>query len=262
MATPKQQDRIDRMYQAALDEFSQQGFHIASVDAIALRAGVSKATLYSHFKTKEKLFIEVFERGFDRIIDCSRQCSDIKEVGLEYSTRSRVGEFLHRIADSAETRLFFNCLTSDSEHVPNDLRGELSERFISMLLGEMSLSREAKEAGILFPDVDIDFFHHAVIGMLLQVLRFWWSQKKRMSIDKLTEQIANFMLFGLSGPNGFHRPHSDEQEARAKTITKTGTSSRKSGGASDAAAIDKATTSKRSSSVTPIIDRKISRKKP
>jgi len=200
MTTPKQQDRLDRMYQAALDEFSQQGFHLANVDSIALKAGVSKATLYSHFGTKEKLFLEIFERGFERILDCSQQTFDLRKVGLEHVIRARVLDFLTRVADSAETRLFFHCVSSDSAQIPNHLQKELTDRFIASVLGEMNESREAKEASRLFTHLDLDFFHNAIIGMLLQVLRFWWKQKRRWPIDRLAGQVADFILFGASGP--------------------------------------------------------------
>ncbi|WP_187774750.1 TetR/AcrR family transcriptional regulator [Billgrantia pellis] len=41
---------------AALDEFSIAGFEGATVERIASRAGITKAGLYAHFKSKEELF--------------------------------------------------------------------------------------------------------------------------------------------------------------------------------------------------------------
>lgn len=44
---------------AARHLFLEQGFGSTSMDAVAKRAGVSKATLYVHFENKERLFAEV-----------------------------------------------------------------------------------------------------------------------------------------------------------------------------------------------------------
>jgi TetR/AcrR family transcriptional regulator, regulator of autoinduction and epiphytic fitness len=44
---------------AALAEFMRRGYTGASVDTIAARASVSKPTIYSHFGTKERLFLAV-----------------------------------------------------------------------------------------------------------------------------------------------------------------------------------------------------------
>ncbi|MFF5975450.1 TetR/AcrR family transcriptional regulator [Streptomyces sp. NPDC012769] len=54
-ASRKRQAIID----AALTEFLAEGYSAASMDAITQRSGVSKATIYKHFGSKERLFLAV-----------------------------------------------------------------------------------------------------------------------------------------------------------------------------------------------------------
>jgi len=54
-ASRKRQAIID----AALTEFLAEGYSAASMDAITSRSGVSKATIYKHFGSKERLFLAV-----------------------------------------------------------------------------------------------------------------------------------------------------------------------------------------------------------
>lgn len=49
------------MLNAARELFVNEGYELASVDAIAARAGVSKRTVYDHFGDKETVFAAVFE---------------------------------------------------------------------------------------------------------------------------------------------------------------------------------------------------------
>ena len=49
------------MLQAARELFVTEGYELASVDAIAARANVSKRTVYDHFGDKETVFTAVFE---------------------------------------------------------------------------------------------------------------------------------------------------------------------------------------------------------
>ncbi|GAA4840235.1 TetR/AcrR family transcriptional regulator [Kitasatospora terrestris] len=44
---------------AALAEFLAEGYSAASMDAITAKSGVSKATIYKHFGSKERLFLAV-----------------------------------------------------------------------------------------------------------------------------------------------------------------------------------------------------------
>jgi len=63
-----------RLYEAALDEFRRVGFDRSSVSRIARKAGVSRASFYFHFPTKEHVLIELQwsleRRTAERIAGC------------------------------------------------------------------------------------------------------------------------------------------------------------------------------------------------
>lgn len=48
-----------RIFEAALEEFAEKGFHDATMDSIASKAGVAKGTLYRLFESKEDLLNEL-----------------------------------------------------------------------------------------------------------------------------------------------------------------------------------------------------------
>lgn len=66
----------ERILDAALDVFSQKGFHTATTDEIAERAGVGKGTLYRYFETKEKLFAELVRLRLDELEKKTRSTID------------------------------------------------------------------------------------------------------------------------------------------------------------------------------------------
>ena len=51
----------ERIFQAALNIFAQQGYEGARMDKIAAEVGINKASLYFHFKSKEEIFRELFQ---------------------------------------------------------------------------------------------------------------------------------------------------------------------------------------------------------
>ena len=62
--------KYDQVLEGAREIFMTDGFEGASVDNIAKRAGVSKATLYSYFPDKRLLFVEVASA------ECRRQAAE------------------------------------------------------------------------------------------------------------------------------------------------------------------------------------------
>ncbi|BAY27608.1 TetR family transcriptional regulator [Calothrix sp. NIES-2100] len=54
-------EKVEQILQGAMQEFLKHGYAGTSMDKVAIAAGVSKATVYSHFQDKEGLFKVLFE---------------------------------------------------------------------------------------------------------------------------------------------------------------------------------------------------------
>lgn len=81
-AQVKKGRKYDQVLEGAREVFMSDGFEGASVDSIAKRAGVSKATLYSYFSDKRLLFVEVASA------ECRRQAAEAVEH-LDFSRPPR-----------------------------------------------------------------------------------------------------------------------------------------------------------------------------
>lgn len=55
-------DKRDHLIDTALRLFSRNGYHATGIDLILEEAGVAKKTLYSYFKSKEELIVEVLKK--------------------------------------------------------------------------------------------------------------------------------------------------------------------------------------------------------
>jgi TetR/AcrR family transcriptional repressor of mexJK operon len=63
-----------QIFEAARVLFAEHGFEHVSVDQIASKAGVSKATVYSHFADKKALFVACFSEEADELRARLRAC--------------------------------------------------------------------------------------------------------------------------------------------------------------------------------------------
>ena len=73
----------ERLLGAARSVFARSGFHGASVEEIASRAGFSTGALYSNFDGKEDLFLALMEREIDE---------HAREIGEAVARRTSVAE--------------------------------------------------------------------------------------------------------------------------------------------------------------------------
>ena len=95
---PKDLEKRAAILEAAKRLFPAQGFDGTSMDAIAAEAGVSKLTVYSHFKDKDTLFFETV------CVKCEEQ---LPHAIFEIERGAPLREQLTRIG-----RAFFGLITS------------------------------------------------------------------------------------------------------------------------------------------------------
>lgn len=71
----RSEETRSRILEAAVKQFSINGFNKASVDNICEQAGVSKGAFYHHFQTKQDVFLALLDgwlQTFDQAIDASK----------------------------------------------------------------------------------------------------------------------------------------------------------------------------------------------
>ncbi len=90
----RQQNRIERerrVLEAALKVFSETGYSGATMDAVAIEAGLSKPTLYQYFESKEALFSAMMLGERDHMLEVFQHPSgkglvaDLFEFAWDYA---------------------------------------------------------------------------------------------------------------------------------------------------------------------------------
>lgn len=68
-----EQTTLALIYQAAMDEFLNKGFQLASLRNIVKTAGVTTGAFYGYFSSKEALFEALVKEQYDWFLDCFRK---------------------------------------------------------------------------------------------------------------------------------------------------------------------------------------------
>lgn len=90
------------LFRAAALEFSERGYDAAGVDRIAARAGVNKAMLYYHFRSKRALYVEVLRDVFRAIGARARTIADGPGTAQE-----KIDTWIATIVEEAAARPWF-----------------------------------------------------------------------------------------------------------------------------------------------------------
>ncbi len=142
------------MLEAAKNVFLRDGYSGASMDTVSREAGVSKATLYAHFSSKENLFAAVISA------ECARHIRVLEQVEAEkLPIREALIKFGTNFVDfleSAEVIGVHRLMVAESPRFPELGRAfyEAGPTVVLRMLAQF-LARAAERGEIAVPDPDL-----------------------------------------------------------------------------------------------------------
>jgi AcrR family transcriptional regulator len=160
-ATPAAGSR-ERLFAAAAAEFATHGFAGASVDRIAADAGVNKAMIYYHFKSKAALYGEILRDMFAAVAARARAVAD-----SELTPDEKIRTFIEAIALAADARphfppIWFREIAEAGTHLDDQTVGS-----IAAVIGALdAIIRQGAAAG-RFTRLNPVLVHAGIIGPLL-----------------------------------------------------------------------------------------------
>ena len=169
-------ERRSRILDAALTEFAEKGFHRASTNAIAERAGVAKGLVFHHFKSKDELFSAVVDVVFARMEDHFERT--LADAPPEFFARLRRWTQVKLELMEAEPRLWRFWMTAlhDAPTTKGlDVR-QRSEMLVKRMLPKLI---EGVDRGRIRPGVVMDDVVDAVWTLVAGWERSWTAAMER-----------------------------------------------------------------------------------
>lgn len=182
----------------------EQGYHAASMDEIADRAGVSKPVVYQHFPGKLDLYLALLESSCDEVVAAVKEA-----LASTTDNRKRVQAtmelWFRYVADQgAAFRLVFESdLTSDP-----DVREQVDRVVRESALAIADVISE--DTGL--PDEAAYLLAACLVGMGHVGARNWLSDAQSVSQDDAVRLVANLAWRGIGG---FPRDTPDTAESRS-----------------------------------------------
>lgn len=183
--------RRAQLLSVALDVFVEYGYHAASMDEIADRAGVSKPVLYQHFPGKLDLYLALLETSVDSVIDGVRSA-----LASTHDNRRRVQATMELwydyVADRrAAFRLVFEADLSSDPRVR-----ELVERVTQE--SAAAVAQVIREDTNL-PQAASHLLATGLVGIGHVSARNWMSSDSELTRDEAIQLAAGLAWRGISG---------------------------------------------------------------
>ncbi len=114
---PRMAEKRSKILAGAREVFRESGFERASVDVIAARAGVSKATVYNHFADKKALFVASVVEATDELRATLCECVEGPGGHVEQALQ-RIGEKIMAVSLAPAVASLYRQAIAEAAQLP------------------------------------------------------------------------------------------------------------------------------------------------
>lgn len=182
----------EKILNASLEVFSEKGFHLATVDEIAERAGVGKGTLYRYFKNKEALFNEVVNVRLQELENKAEAVLDGQDDVL--TLISKYMQIYFEFFD--QNQRFYRVMVQEQL----DLRHRVQDFYIEKLMRRVPLlKRKISEAKLrnIVKDVSFQTVFYGVMGFMHGVIQKWLAHDCAYSLMAELPTVRQVLFHGF-----------------------------------------------------------------
>jgi AcrR family transcriptional regulator len=191
---PRSPEAHAAILRAALELAVEGGLRGLSMEAIAARAGVGKATIYRRWKSKEELFVEAIAS-----IALNPEVPDTGSVRGDFEAASAAA--VGRMAPEAFRVL--PRLMADAADDPELLEALQAALVRPRRAAIGAVLRRGIERGELRADIDVDLISDMLMGPL--IARVLLSGGDPRALDGLPMRVYDALAAGIAAPRGVAR---------------------------------------------------------
>jgi AcrR family transcriptional regulator len=180
----------DLILSTAAAVLAESGYESTTLEAVAARAGVTKATIYYHFDSKEEIYAAVLRRylreALSRLEAHVSSGKPIEEILVDVLT-----SFIDDTMDPERRYVFYQEIVRSNERNSANIRD--AQRAFERALA--AFVRTAQEAGVLMPG-DPGVIAFLIVGSIGRTAR-WFRPDGRVPADEFRATLMRMLLGGF-----------------------------------------------------------------
>ncbi len=194
MSKRKDNEKYNRIIEAATKVFAKYGFYQSKISQIAKEAGVADGTIYIYFENKDDILISLFEEQMKAVLDnmanqVAKTDHPAEKFEIFAATHLGLIEMNKDMAEIIQVEL------RQSGKFMKEYKNERFQQYLDII---EDIITDGQKRGLFREDVIPAVAKRAFFGALDEVSRFWvLSSRKQHDIGTVSKQISGFFLRGI-----------------------------------------------------------------
>jgi TetR/AcrR family fatty acid metabolism transcriptional regulator len=188
-------DKYQRILDAAIKVFADQGFFQSTVSQIAKAAGVADGTIYLYFKNKDDILIHFYEyktrQIFERFRDAVSQPSTAEE-----KLRCLIRVHLQEFQKDRNMAIVYQAETHQNRRLGHQQIKEMSKMYRDIISEVVELGQEE---GSIRRDLYMGLVKRFINGAVDEVINSWIHSGGKYDLVTMADPLVDLFIKGIGG---------------------------------------------------------------
>ena len=189
----KNNDKYNRILEAAVKVFAKHGFFQATISQIAKEAGVADGTIYLYFKNKEDIFHQFFSYKTKEVFNGFREEVDNAKSADE-KLKNLIKRQLNEFQRDRNMAIVYQAGTRHNYRLAEDKIKTMTKMYLDMV-GE--IIEQGQIEGKIRKDLYLSLVKRFIMGSVDEVINTWVLSGGKYDLESMADPLVDLLLRGI-----------------------------------------------------------------
>ncbi|WP_319523721.1 TetR/AcrR family transcriptional regulator [uncultured Desulfosarcina sp.] len=193
VAKKKNMAKYQRILDAAISVFAEQGFFQSTIAQIAKEAGVADGTIYLYFKNKDDILIQFYQYKTRQIFERFREAVS-KPASAEEKLRCLIRVHLQEFQEDRNMAIVYQAETHQNRTLGTELIKEMSKMYRDLISEIVELGQEE---GSIRRDLYMGLVKRFINGAVDEVINSWIHSGGKYDLVTMADPLVDLFIMGI-----------------------------------------------------------------
>jgi len=189
----KPNDKYNRILDAAIKVFAEQGFFQSTVSQIAKEAGVADGTIYLYFKNKDDILVQFFSFKTKQVFTRFREEVDKADTTID-KLRKLIRRHLEEFQRDRNMAVVYLTETHKSHRLVENQIKEMSKMYLDIVA---EIVEQGQEEGLIRKDLYLGLVKRFIIGAVDEVINTWIHSGGKYDLVSMSDPLVDLFMQGI-----------------------------------------------------------------
>jgi TetR/AcrR family fatty acid metabolism transcriptional regulator len=189
----RENDKYQRILEAAIKVFAEQGFFQSTISQIAKEAGVADGTIYLYFKNKDDILVQFFNYKAKQVFDGFREEVNRAESAVD-KLRNLVRRHLAEFQRDRNMAILYQFETHQSSRLAEEQIKEMSNMYLDIVA---EIMEQGQQEGLIRKNLYLSLVKRFILGAVDEVINTWIHSGGEYDLVSMADPLVDLFIEGV-----------------------------------------------------------------